>query len=87
MKPPPATARNVSTAIGLRREIEKAEADGVSKDDMTLELTLQDVSNLKRDRNLAVTDISFVGGVMSFLGVKIVSGGVGTSALRRTTAA
>ena len=79
----PAVARNVSTAIGLRREVEKAEADGVLKEDMTLELTLQDVSNLKRDRTLAVTDIGFAGGVMTFLGVKIVQGGVGASVLRR----
>jgi hypothetical protein len=83
----PAVARNVSTAIGLRREIEKAEADGVLKEDMTLELTLQDVSNLKRDRTLAVTDIGFAAGAMSFLGVKIVQGGYSASVLRRTTAA
>jgi hypothetical protein len=82
-----AVSRNVSTAIGLRREIEKAEADGVLKDDMTLELTLQDVSNLKRDRTLALTDIGFVSGSMSFLGVKIVQGGYSASVLRRTTAA
>ena len=82
-----AVARNVSTAIGLRREIEKAEADGVAKEDMILELTLQDVSNLKRDRTLAVTDIGFASGVMNFLGVKIVQGGYNTSVLRRAPAA
>lgn len=72
-----------SSAAQFRREIEKAEADGVSREDMMLRLTLSDVTHLKRDPELAVSDISFADGVMRFLGVKVEQGGVATSILDR----
>lgn len=72
-----------SPASLLRSEIENAESDGVGREDMTLRLTLGDAVKLKRDPNLAVTDISYAGGVMRFLGVRIEQGGVAASVLDR----
>ena len=81
---PQQTARPpVSAANRLRAAIEKAEADGVLRDDMVLRLTHSDVAQLKRDPTLALSDISFAGGGMKFLGVKIAPGGVTESALER----
>jgi len=85
-------ARQSSTGVAQRRappaplfraQIEAAEAEGVHRDDMTLRLTLNDVTALKRDRALPVADISFSGGVMRYLGVKIEQGGVTESTLDR----
>ena len=73
--------RRASVAVHFRGEIEKADAKGVARDEMTLHLTLSDVSHLKRDRSLAVSDISFDDGGMRYLGVRIVQGGVAESAL------
>ena len=78
--------RRVSAALQFRAEIEKAEADGVSRDELSLHLTLSDASELKRDRTLPLTDISFADGTMRYLGVKIVQGGVSTSVLQRAEA-
>ena len=64
------------------REIEKAELAGVDKAAMTLRLTLGDVAALKRDRSLAVDDISFAHGEMRFRGVRIVAGGLAASELQ-----
>lgn len=75
--------RRVSAALQFRAEIEKAEADGVSRDDMSLHLTLSDVTELKRDRTLPLSDISFAGGTMRYLGVKVVQGGASASVLHR----
>ena len=75
------TRRRTSVAVHFRDEIAKAEARGVSRADMKLHLTLNDASQLKRDRSLALTDISFADGVMTYLGVTIVEGGVPVSAL------
>ena len=80
---PPAGGRRISPAGRFRTEIEQAEADGVSREDMTLELTLGDVSQLKRDPSIAVTDISFSEGVMRFLGVRVQEGGIPESKLTR----
>lgn len=79
MKPP----ARLSAALHFRAEIEKAAAAGMSLDDMSLHLTLNDVTALKRDRSLPLTDLSFAGGVMRYLGVKVVQGGVATSLLQR----
>ena len=80
---PPQPARRKPPGPHFRTAIESAEAEGVARDDMTLRLTLSDVSALKRDRSLALEDISFVGGVMRYLGVKVESGGVPESTLDR----
>lgn len=81
MKTSSPKARLQDAATYFRSEIEKAEAAGASRDEMILRLTLSDVSRLRRDRNLAVTDISFVDGVMRFLGVRVDEGGVSASVL------
>jgi len=81
MKSPSSPARRAVAAIHFRNEIEKAEAAGVARKDMTLRLTLSDVNQLRRDANLALTDISFTGGVMRYLGVKVEQGGVAESVL------
>ena len=67
----------------FRRQIEAAEAEGATRDDMTLKLSLNDVAHLKRDRTLPVADITFTGGVMRYLGVKVEQGGVTESTLDR----
>lgn len=71
------------TAVVFREAIAKAEAEGVDKDALILRLTLRDGVDLKRDRTLALSDISFSDGEMRFLGVKVAQGGVTTSVLDR----
>jgi hypothetical protein len=81
---PAASGSHAASAAALfRAQIEAAEAEGVTRDDMTLRLTLGDVHKLKRDPGIALSDISFAGGVMRYLGVKIEPGGVAASALDR----
>ncbi|MGH7025301.1 MAG: hypothetical protein ACREEB_17170 [Caulobacteraceae bacterium] len=81
-RPAPARPR-ASAARHFRGEIEKAEADGVARGDMTLRLTFGDVSQLKRDHEIALEDISFADGTMRFLGVKVEPGGIAVSILDR----
>lgn len=81
MKTIPGQQRRAPAAEHFRGEIEKAEATGVGREDMTLRLTFSDMSRLRRDPTVAVADISFVGGVMRFLGVKVLEGGVAESVL------
>jgi hypothetical protein len=68
-------------AVEFRDLIEKAELEGVKRADMLLKLTLSDASELKRDRTVAVADISFTDGTMRYLGVKVSQGGVPQSTL------
>lgn len=65
----------------FRAAIEKAEAGGASRADMVLRLTLRDVADLKRDRSVAIEDISFADGVMRYIGVRVAPGGVAVSVL------
>jgi hypothetical protein len=67
----------------FRGQIEAAVAEGIAPDDMTLKLTLGDTHKLKRDPKVALADISFAGGVMRYLGVKVEQGGVPESTLVR----
>jgi hypothetical protein len=67
----------------FRTEIEQAASEGVSLGDLALHLTLGDISQLKRDRTVALADISFADGAMTYLGVTVVKGNVPQSALRR----
>lgn len=81
-KPTPRPGPNFRrSAEVFRAAIEKATQEGYGIDDMLLRLTLGDASELKRDRTLALEDISFKGGVMRFLGVKVAPGGITTSRL------
>lgn len=86
MNRPQTAPRRSSAAVQFRDEIGKVEAQGVSREEMTLHLTLNDVNQLRRDRSLAVADISFAGGTMRYLGVKIEQGGVPVSVLRHSGA-
>lgn len=78
---PSAHSRLRRSADIFRAAIDKAVEEGTGLDDMRLRLTLSDASELKRDRTLAIEDISFAGGVMRFLGVKVTHGGVTASTL------
>lgn len=73
--------RRGSPAKHFQAQIEKAEAGGQAREQMTLRLTLGDASLIKRDSTLAVSDISFADGIMRFLGVRIEEGGVTESEL------
>ncbi len=70
-----------NTAEIFRAAIDKGLEEGFGRDDMLLRLTFGDTSELKRDPNLALEDISFTGGVMRFLGVKAPRGGTPGSRL------
>lgn len=80
-KSAPAGPRARNSAAIFRAAIDEALAGGVKPKDMLLRLTHGDASELKRDRTLAIEDISFKDGVMRFLGVKVEPGGVTTSRL------
>lgn len=82
MKPAQTLAPRPTVAARFRAEIEKASAQGAALDDLALHLTLGDVEQLKRDRAVAMADISFFGGTMTFLGVKVIKGEVPVSVLR-----
>jgi hypothetical protein len=81
MKHMPYPVRRASPAARFRNQIEKAEADGLKRPKMRLRLTHADSSHLKRDPEIAVSDISFAHGVMRFLGVEVEVGGVTESEL------
>jgi hypothetical protein len=70
-----------TVADRFRREIEQAEGRGFARTDMTLRLTLSDVSKLRRDRNVPLADISFADGVMRYLDVTIDQGAAAESSL------
>lgn len=78
-KPPP-TPRQSN--VGFQDAIEKAVLAGVLPEDMTLHLTHRDASNLRRDPAVPTEAISFAGGDMRLMGVKVVTGGIATSALQ-----
>ncbi|HEY2710535.1 MAG TPA: hypothetical protein VGI95_21025 [Caulobacteraceae bacterium] len=65
----------------FKSEIESARSEGVEPGVLLLRLTLGDVSRLKRDPAISVSDISFADGEMHYLGVKIAAGGVDASSL------
>jgi hypothetical protein len=67
--------------VKFRTAIEQAKLDGRDPSSMMLRLTLGDVSRLKRDRSIAAEDISFTGDEMRYLGVKVATGDIETSAL------
>lgn len=79
-RPSPSTK---SEAPGRRfgAQIEAALAAGASAETLTLRLTLRDASLLTRDPSIPLADISYVGGVMRFLGVLVEKGGVTDSVL------
>ena len=77
--PPP--RKPLSPGERFRREIEDAVEAGAGVEEMTLRMTLGDANKLRRDPTLGLADVSFKGGVMRFLGVKVEQGGVAASVL------
>jgi hypothetical protein len=75
--------RRGSSAEEARYLIEAADADGVKRADMTLRMTLRDVSELKRDPKVPMADISYGPDGMRYLGVAVDQGGVTQSTLDR----
>jgi hypothetical protein len=80
--PKPARRRGTA-AEEARLAIDQAEADGVSREAMTLRMTLRDVSELKRDPKVPMADISYGADGMRYLGVAVDQGGVTQSTLDR----
>jgi len=70
-----------SPAVTFRGEIEAAIAGGAPVAKMTLRLTLNDGRRLRRDETVPLDQISYLGGEMHYLGVKVVEGGVDASVL------
>jgi hypothetical protein len=83
VKPTNRPQKRLDPAVVFRQQIEAAREKGAGAEDLTLRLTLSDLSRIKRDHNLAVSDISFNDGVMRFLGVEVASEGVKVSELVR----
>lgn len=73
-------------AILFRHEIEAALAGGASAKKMTLRLTLNDGRRLRRDDSVPLEQISYLGGAMHYLGVRVVEGGVTVSVLDQSPA-
>ena len=80
-RPPPPAPRKGTPDSRFRSQIEAAVADGVPTEDMTLRLTLGDTRAMTRDPLTPLADISYSGGTMRFLGVKVEKGGVEASKL------
>ncbi|HXV00740.1 MAG TPA: hypothetical protein VG166_09590 [Caulobacteraceae bacterium] len=77
-RPPP---KPLPPGQRFKPQIEKAFADGASTADLVLQLTFGDASKLKRDPSVPIDELSFLGGETRYLGVKVVEGGIDTSAL------
>jgi hypothetical protein len=71
----------------LRSAIDKAETQGIDRGDMLLHLTLRDESVIKRSRSVGIDEISFEGGEMRFVGVKVVVTSDAMSSLEAPVAA
>lgn len=79
-------ARTTFTAMArpdarFRPQIEAAAAGGADREQMLLRLTLRDANLMSRDPETPVADISYLGGEMRFLGVRVAKGGVAESSL------
>ena len=83
MPRPAGSAPLRSPASRFRDQIESAIAEGVAPDQMTLRLTHSDINKIRRDREIPIEAVSFAGGVMRYLGVKVELGGVEASTLVR----
>ena len=70
-------------AVLFRRWISEALAGGERPADLSLRLTRGDAQRLRRDTDVPLDAISYSGGEMRFLGVKVIEGDVDASALER----
>lgn len=69
------------TILALRAILADADRKGADPADLLLHLTHRDAALLKRSPAVAMEEISFLGGEMRFLGVKVEVGAVTVSAL------
>ena len=69
------------TITALRGLISDADGQGADRAGLLLNLTHRDAALLKRSPAVAMDEISFLGGEMRFLGVKVEVGAVTVSAL------
>ncbi len=77
----PATPMSYGPSIeDLRVSIDRAEAEGIARADMVLRLNFRDASLIKRSPSVSVDEVSFEGGDMRFVGVRIVVGQVASAA-------
>ena len=65
----------------FKSQIQKAKLDGINPSALLLQLSRSDVSRMKRDRSLAISDIRFMNGKMHFLDVLVTEGEVAASSL------
>lgn len=77
------TVRQISPTSRFRTAIGEAVADGAGVDELVLRLTLRDATRVLRDPETLSDDIRFEGGVMRFLGVRVLQGGIEASVLER----
>lgn len=70
-----------SPAVLFGGRIQAALGDGAVADSLVLRLTLNDGRRLRRDDTVPLDQISYLGGQMHFLGVRVVEGGVTVSVL------
>jgi hypothetical protein len=70
----------------LRAQIEAAIAEGLTTEDLTLCLTHRDRMMLSRDPATPLADVSYVGGIMRFLGVRVQRSAGAVSGLQRCRA-
>jgi hypothetical protein len=85
-KQPPSLPASPSI-VDMRTAIGLALADGIRRKSLVLHLTLRDESRIKRSREVAMDEVSFLDGEMSFLGVRVVTGSVAVSMLDRADVA
>ena len=81
-KQPPVLPASPSIA-DLRGAIDAALADGMKRKDLVLHLPLRDECRIKRSPDVAMEEVSFGDGGMSFLGIRVISGAVTVSMLDR----
>jgi hypothetical protein len=70
-----------SPAVLFGGRIQAAIGDGAAVDTLVLRLTLNDGRRLRRDDAVPLEQISYLGGQMHFLGVRVIEGGVTISVL------
>jgi hypothetical protein len=73
--------------LEIRKWIDAADARGDQRSDLELHLSHRDACGLKRSPAVRTDEISFLDGVMRFLGVQVVAAGASTSTLERRAGA
>lgn len=82
--PTPTTAAPSTEAARIQRLrdwIAAAVRDGADTSSLVLKLTHRDSAALKRHPSVQAGEIAFASGVMTFLGVRVIEGGVADSQL------